>query len=99
MIMKKLCKQEVIGIRMHQFKVSGLNSVHLICNSYFNFWFNMFKHQNRNHKLSLYAIQTTYLELMHSYPYCFLFTQLFHHLNFDPYSSSLKINFFVLLVL
>jgi len=35
-IMKKLCKQEVIGMRMHQFKVSGLNSVHLICNSYFN---------------------------------------------------------------
>jgi len=25
-IMKKLCKQEVIGMRMHQFKVSGLNS-------------------------------------------------------------------------
>jgi len=35
-IMKKLSKQEVIGIRMHQFKVSGLNSVHLICDSYLN---------------------------------------------------------------
>jgi len=33
---KKLCKQEVIGMRMHQFKVSGLNSVHLIFDSYFN---------------------------------------------------------------
>jgi len=42
-IMKKLCKQEVIGMRMHQFKVSGLNSVHLICDSYFNFRFNMFE--------------------------------------------------------
>jgi len=41
-IMKKLCKQEVIGMRI---KVSGLNSVHLICDSYFNFWF---KHWNRN---------------------------------------------------
>jgi len=40
---KKLCKQEVIGMRMHQFKVSGLNSIHLICDSYFNLWFNMFK--------------------------------------------------------
>jgi len=35
-MMKKLCKQEVIGTRMHQFKVSGLNSVHLLCDSYFN---------------------------------------------------------------
>jgi len=33
---KKLCKQEVIRIRMYQFKVSGLNSIHLIYNSYFN---------------------------------------------------------------
>jgi len=31
-IMKKLCKQEVIGIRMHQFKVK--NSIQLICDSY-----------------------------------------------------------------
>jgi len=37
-IMKKLCKQEVIGMTMYQFKVTGLNSVHLICDSYFNFW-------------------------------------------------------------
>jgi len=40
-----MCKQEVIGMRMHHFKVSGLNSVHLICDSYreglyFNLWFN-----------------------------------------------------------
>jgi len=35
---------------MHQFKVNGLNSVHLICNSYFNYWF---KHWNRNCKLSV----------------------------------------------
>jgi len=39
--MKKLRKQEVIGMRMHQFKVSGLNSVHLICDSYFEFFFFM----------------------------------------------------------
>jgi len=32
---KKLCKQVVKGMRMHHFKVSGLNSVNLICNSYF----------------------------------------------------------------
>jgi len=31
-------------------KVSGLNSVHLICDSYFNFWF---KCWNRNRKLSV----------------------------------------------
>jgi len=31
-------------MRMHQFKVSGLNNVYLICDFYFNFWFNMFKH-------------------------------------------------------
>jgi len=41
-IMKKLCKQEVIDENA-SFKLSGLNSVHLICNSYFNFWFNMLK--------------------------------------------------------
>jgi len=35
-VMKKLCKQKVIGMRMHQFKLSDLNSVHLICDSYFN---------------------------------------------------------------
>jgi len=35
-IMKKLCKQEVIGRRMHQLKVSGLNSVYLICYSCLN---------------------------------------------------------------
>jgi len=35
-IMKKPCKQEVIGMRMYQFKVSVLNSLHFISNSYFN---------------------------------------------------------------
>jgi len=34
------------------------------------------------------AIQTTYLEMMHSHPYYFFFTQFFHDHNFDPYSSS-----------
>jgi len=66
--------QEVIGLRMHQFKISGLNTVRLICDSYFN--------------LKAYGIQTTYLELMHSYPYYFLFTQCFHDYNFEAYSSS-----------
>jgi len=32
--MKKLCKQEVIGMRMHQFKVSGL--VYLFVNFFKN---------------------------------------------------------------
>jgi len=35
-IIKQLCKQEVIGMRLHQFKVSGSNNIYLICNSYFN---------------------------------------------------------------
>jgi len=30
------CDHEVIGMKMHQLKVSGLNSIHLICDSYFN---------------------------------------------------------------
>jgi len=45
-IIKKLCKQKVIGLRMHQSKVSGLNSVQLICDSYFNFWFNIIKQES-----------------------------------------------------
>jgi len=61
-VMKKLCKQEVIGMRIHQFKVSGLNNVHLICDFYFNFWFSFL-----NVKIGIsYAIQTTYLELMYT---------------------------------
>jgi len=32
-IMKKLCKQEVIGMNA---SVNGLNAVHLICDSHFN---------------------------------------------------------------
>jgi len=37
-IMKKNCVNN-----RDEFKVSSLNSVHLICDFYFNFWFNMFK--------------------------------------------------------
>jgi len=62
--------------------------MHLICDSYFSFWFNMFKRWNRNHKLSVrYSNHLQYLELMHSHPYYFLFTQFFHDYNFDPSSS------------
>jgi len=42
-IMKKLCKQEVIGIRMYQFKVSGLNSVQKVEIGIANFKCTLFK--------------------------------------------------------
>jgi len=46
----------------------------------------------------VYAIQTTYLELMHSHPYYFLFTQFFDY-NFDLFLLVENLIFFVLLVL
>jgi len=59
---------------MHQFKVSGLNSVHLICDSY-----QTFKHIKPEFEIGIAnqvcTIQTTYLELMHSHPNYFLLTQ------------------------
>jgi len=88
-IVKKLYKQEVIGIKMHQFKVSGLNNLHLICDSY---CISMFKYMEPEVEIGIasqvYAIQAIYLELVHSHPYYFLFTQFFHDHNFNPYSFS-----------
>jgi len=65
---------------MHQFKVSGLNSVHLICNSYFIVKTHWTRSWNTNRKLSVrYSNHLPWTDAFPSLFY-FLFAQFFQDL-------------------